>query len=110
MCAVGDAETHQDQSTRCMILQIFVFARCLMRPAAPQSRQGTHNHHESAVQRGGEWWLLDAVRVSLLNDDVDLGREDVFVQGEVPVVAVAEPTEIKHTAIPRSERANTNQV
>jgi len=28
------------------------------------------------------------MRVSLLDDDVDLGRKNVLVQGEMPVVAV----------------------
>lgn len=31
--------------------------------------------------------------VSLLDDNVDLGGEDVFIQGEVPVVAVAMPSD-----------------
>lgn len=40
------------------------------------------------------------MRVSLLNDNVDLGREDVLVQGEVPVVAFAVSHRNKHKAKP----------
>lgn len=43
------------------------------------------------------------MRVPLLNDHVNLGREDVFVQGEVAVVAVT----ISHTNIRYATKART---
>lgn len=40
---------------------------------------GSHHHHECATERRSQWWLLDTMRVSLLDDHVDLDREDVFI-------------------------------
>lgn len=39
----------------------------------------THHHHKCVTERRSQRRLLDTVRVSLLDDHVDLGREDVFV-------------------------------
>lgn len=95
--------------TRCGYLHgvhYVYLVRYLRQPAVQHRRGGAHIHHESAVEGGSKWWFLDAVRVSLLNDHVDLGREYVFVQGEVPVVAVAASHRTKHTVNIHVRREN----
>ena len=59
---------------------------------ALRRKRETHHHHECITEGRGQRWLLDTMRVSLLDDHVDPGGEDVFVQGEVPVVAAVVPS------------------
>lgn len=41
--------------------------------------RGIHHHHECVTERRSQRWLLHTMRVSLLDDHVDLGGEDVFI-------------------------------